>query len=217
VLFAEAFHHPARGWRGAGNGQVDVQAGDVVAQPRKFQHQAQRILAAGKGDQDAVVMGEQLAFFDAALHLPGKEQQEAFGTETGMVAGQGDDGRLLAAFAFHGVLSFGVAVRAVPMVKGAGHSLAATSFCHLADRPEGRVAWPLGELASPTDIENNASDFIFCSGHAQEEASQTAGFCSLARKTKFLRRERTLLYVTGAKASLTKPECKSAPVATRWK
>ena len=51
---AKAFHHAACRYRRTGDAQVDVQAGHVIALPGEFQHQGQRILAAGKSHQHPV-------------------------------------------------------------------------------------------------------------------------------------------------------------------
>lgn len=102
VLAAEAFDDPAHDFGRAGDAEVDVQAGNVIALTRKFQHEGQGILAAGQGDEDAVLVGEQLSGFDAAGDLRGEEIPEAVFTESGVVARQGNDGRGgLAAFAYH--------------------------------------------------------------------------------------------------------------------
>ena len=53
-----------------------MQAGNVIALTRKFQHEGQGILAAGQGDEDAVLVGEQLSGFDAAGDLRGEEIPE---------------------------------------------------------------------------------------------------------------------------------------------
>lgn len=102
VLAAEAFDDPAHDFGRAGDAEVDVQAYNVIALTRKFQHEGQGILAAGQGDEDAVLVGEQLSGFDAAGDLRGEEIPEAVFTESGVVARQGNDGRGgLAAFAYH--------------------------------------------------------------------------------------------------------------------
>lgn len=55
-----------------------MQAGNVIALTRKFQHEGQGILAAGQGDEDAVLVGEQLSGFDAAATCAEKKSRKQF-------------------------------------------------------------------------------------------------------------------------------------------
>ena len=93
-----------------------MQAGHVVTLPRQFEHEGQGILAPGQGDEDAILMGEQLAGFDAPGDLRGEEVPETGFTESGVVARQGNDGRGgLAAFAYHGEANSGAGADALRM------------------------------------------------------------------------------------------------------
>ena len=102
VLGAETLHHSPRRRRGAGNGQIDVQAGDVIFLAGQLQHQGQGVLAAGKGHQNALVAGEELLAFNAARHLAGEEILVAVRAEGGIVAFKGHGRRSLADFTLHG-------------------------------------------------------------------------------------------------------------------
>jgi len=92
----------ARGHGGGGNAQIDVQACDIVTQTIQLKDQGQGVLAAGEGDQDAVLKSEQLLPADALFYLAGEKIKKTGGAEAGVVAGQGHNGGVLATGAFHG-------------------------------------------------------------------------------------------------------------------
>jgi hypothetical protein len=102
VQVAEALHLGPCGRGGHRDAQVHVQAGDVVAQARELKHQAQAVLAAGKGHQHALAGHDEPVSAYGLLHLAGEVGCEAVAAEGGIVARQGDFRWSLAFAAFHG-------------------------------------------------------------------------------------------------------------------
>jgi hypothetical protein len=81
--------------------EVEVEAGGVIALVDEDVPERERVLAAGHGDQHALLAREHAVAPDRLAHLVPEELDEVVGTERGVVPAQLDGGRAAAFPALH--------------------------------------------------------------------------------------------------------------------